>query len=226
MLTITTTPEWLQAHPGAAIGLLELSGGRNQDPGERLQARKHAVEISLRQRYQGFTRADFLALPVMAAYQHYYKRFQKTYHVLLQVESLVLKGRPLPDVLPLVDANFIAEVGSLVLTAGHDAARLRGPILLDVSREEDAMTQMDGTSRTIRAGDMVMRDSAGICCSIIYGQDDRSPISAETSHVLYVAYAPAGVPVETVESQLQGIEDNIRLFSPDAVVEQSVILSA
>jgi DNA/RNA-binding domain of Phe-tRNA-synthetase-like protein len=180
----------------------------------------------LRQRYQGFTRADFLALPVMAAYQHYYKRFQKTYHVLLQVESLVLKGRPLPDVLPLVDANFIAEVGSLVLTAGHDAARLRGPILLDVSREEDAMTQMDGTSRTIRAGDMVMRDSAGICCSIIYGQDDRSPISAETSHVLYVAYAPAGVPVETVESQLQGIEDNIRLFSPDAVVEQSVILSA
>ena len=44
------------------------------------------VEASLRQRYAGYTRLDFLKLPVMAAYVRYYRSFDKTYHVLLQVE--------------------------------------------------------------------------------------------------------------------------------------------
>jgi len=88
------------------------------------------------------------------------------------------------------------------------------------------MTPMNGTSRTIRAGDMIMRDADGICCSIIYGQDNRSPISAQTSRVLYVAYAPAGVPAELVDTQLRRIEENIHLFSQTAVVEQHYLLSA
>ena len=73
---------------------------------------------------------------------------------------------------------------------------------------------------------MIMRDANGLCCSIIYGQDNRSPISSETSHVLYVAYAPVGVPAEIVDTQLQKIEMNIRLFSPTAHVERHQLLSA
>ncbi len=73
---------------------------------------------------------------------------------------------------------------------------------------------------------MVMKDADGICCSIIYGQDNRSPITAETTHVLYVAYAPAGVPAEVVDAQLQKIEENIRLFSPNVIVEQHHLLKA
>jgi DNA/RNA-binding domain of Phe-tRNA-synthetase-like protein len=146
--------------------------------------------------------------------------------VQLQVESIVLKGKKLPNVSPLVDANFIAEVETLVLTAGHDVTKLQGSILIDISREGDHITQMNGTSKAIRAGDIIMRDVNGVSCSIIYGQDDRSPISSETSRVLYVAYAPTGVPAETVDAQLWKIEENIRLFSPTAVVEQHRLLSA
>jgi DNA/RNA-binding domain of Phe-tRNA-synthetase-like protein len=72
---------------------------------------------------------------------------------------------------------------------------------------------------------MIMRDANGISCSIIYGQDNRSPISATTTHALYVIYAPAGVPREAVEVQLQKIEKNIRIFSPAAVLEQKQLLS-
>jgi DNA/RNA-binding domain of Phe-tRNA-synthetase-like protein len=85
---------------------------------------------------------------------------------------------------------------------------------------------MNGTSKVIYAGDMIMKDPDGICCSIIYGQDHRSPISTETSRVLYVAYAPAGVPAELVDLQLRKIEENIRLFSPTVVVEQLCFLKA
>ena len=123
----------------------------------------------MRQRYQGFTRQEFLALPVMADYDRYYKRFNKTYHVQLQLESIVLKGKPLPDVSPAVDANFMAEVETLILTAGHDGENLGGPIVIDVSRDGEQMTQMNGSVQAARADDMIMR-AAGEPGSIIYGQ--------------------------------------------------------
>jgi len=125
-----------------------------------------------------------------------------------------------------VDSNFLAEMETFVLTAGHDAARLHEPILIDVSHEGEQITQMRGSSKAIRAGDMLMRDADGISCSIIYGQDNRSPISADTTHVLYVSYGPPDVPVEAMRTQLQSIEENVRLFSPSAILEQSRLISS
>jgi DNA/RNA-binding domain of Phe-tRNA-synthetase-like protein len=52
---------------------------------------------------------------------------------------------------------------------------------------------MNGADKNLPPGDMVMRDAQGVCCSILYGQDDRSAISAATTRALYVAYAPPGV---------------------------------
>jgi DNA/RNA-binding domain of Phe-tRNA-synthetase-like protein len=70
MLSISATNEWHSAHPGAVIGLLELSGVENSQPSARLDERKRETEARLRERY--------LSLPVMAAYERYYKRFEKT----------------------------------------------------------------------------------------------------------------------------------------------------
>ena len=226
MLSITATNEWRKSHPGAIIGLLELSGAGGIISSPELEARKREVESRLREKYQGFTRKDFLALPILSAYDRYYNRFDKTYHVQLQLESIVLKGKSLPAVSPLVDVNFMAEMETFLLSAGHDAAKLVEPLVMDVSREGESMTQMNGASKVIRAGDMIMRDAQGLACSILYGQDNRSPISPDTSHVLYVAYVPPGVPAETVETHLRTIEANIRLFSPSAVLEQLRLLTS
>ena len=220
MLPIFATLAWHTAHPGAVIGLLELSGIHQPETSPLLNQRKRETESRLRQRYLGSTRKDIAAHPVIAAYIRYYKRFSKTYHVLLQAESVALKDKSLPDVCPLVDSAFISEMETFVLTAGHDVDLLQPPILIDVSHEDEQMVQMDGTTKVIRAGDMIMRNAEGISCSILYGQCKRSPITAQTKHVLYVAYAPSGVPKETVQAHLQGIEANIRLFSPEAVLEQ------
>jgi DNA/RNA-binding domain of Phe-tRNA-synthetase-like protein len=223
---ITSTSDWSSAHPGGMVGLLELSGVENPLTCPELNLAKQNTVARLRRDYAEFSRQNFLALPVMAAYEPYYKRFNKTYHVLLQLESIVLKGKNLPDVSPLVDANFAAEVDTLILTAGHDVARLEEPVTIDVSQPGDEMTLMSGETRPIRPGDMIMRDRHGISCSIIYGQDNLSPITPTTRHVLYVAYAPAGVPAEAVEAQLRQIERYVRLFSPQAVTEQSRLLRA
>ena len=226
MLAVQATDDWRAAHLGGCIGLLEMRGVDNTAAAPALDERKRQIEAAVREQYRGYIRADFLALPVMAAYDRYYTRFNKTYHVQLQLESIVLKGKALPNVSPAVDANFMAEIETLVLTAGHDVAKLHEPVVIDVSRDGERMTQMKGEPKDIRAGDMLMRDADGISCSIIYGQDARSPIARETTRVLYVAYAPAGVPAESVEAQLTKIADYVRLASPVAHVEQQRLIAA
>jgi DNA/RNA-binding domain of Phe-tRNA-synthetase-like protein len=223
---ISTTAAWREAHPRALIGILEVSNVQNKAPAPALEERKREAAARLRSRYRGFSRADFVSAPVLSDYVRYYKSFEKTYHVQLQLESLVLKEKPFPTVSPLVDANFIAELETLVLTAGHDVARLKEPLSIDVSRAGDQITQMNGAIRPMREGDMVMRDGGGISCSIIYGQDNRSPISERTTHALYVAYAPPGIPESAVAAQLDGILANIRSFARGCGVEQRTLLKA
>ncbi len=226
MIDFSATREWRITHPGAMIGLLELENIELNVSSPQLDDKKRKTESALREQYKGYTRQDFLSNPVISAYSRYYRQFNKTYHVLQQVESIALKGKNLPDVSPLVDSNFIAEVNTLVLTAGHDANKLLGSVVIDIARVGDKLIQMNGALKEIPAGDMIMRDLHGVCCSIIYGQDNISPISHETSHVLYVAYAPAGVPVDQVNTQLHSIQENILMYSPFAVLEQQRIIFA
>jgi len=226
MLTITATDAWKEAHPGAQIGLLEISGVDNSQPALALDQEKRAIEGRLREKYAEFSRDDFLSLPVMQAYHRYYRKFGYTYHVLLQLESVALKGKSLPNVSPLVDANFAAELDTLILTAGHDIAFLKAPVLIDVAREGDEITQMDGNQKAVPAGDMLMKDARGVTCTILRGQDNRSPISKNTTHVLYVSYVPEGVTEEQVRAQLDAMEKYVRLFAPGCVLEQSTIICA
>ena len=226
MLPITATHAWRAAHPGAAIGLLEISGADNTAPCAALEDARRAVEARLRQRYAGFTRREFLDIPSMAIYHAYYRSFDKTYHVLLQLESVVLKDKSLPHVSPLVDAVFAAELETLVLTAGHDVDCLGGPVSMDIVGQDEEFTQMGGKAKRLLSGDMAMRDNGKIVCTILYGQDAISPISLATTHPLYVAYAPPGVPPADIQAHLEKIEAHIRLFAPGCRREQLTVIQA
>ena len=213
------TDSWHETFPGAHIGVLLVGDVDNSVRDTPLEARKREIEADLRTQFAGRIRADLLELDVLGAYHAYYRRFDQTYHVQLQLESVVFKGKPLPNITPLVDANFMAELQTFVLTAGHDVDLLRGGLRVDVTRGGEAFTQLGGKVRTLKAGDMSMADETGIVCTVLHGQDAHTPISAQTRRALYVAYAPAGVPVNAVHHQLEIILMHVRLFAPDAVVE-------
>ena len=121
-------PAWHSAFPGAHAGILVMRGVSNPAHHAELELRKGALEESLRARFAGQDRAAIKALPAIQAYQAYYKRFDKTYHIQLQLESVALKGKPIPRVAALVEAMFMAELKNLLLTAGHDLDRLQLPI--------------------------------------------------------------------------------------------------
>ena len=219
MVHIETTERWHATFPGGHVGVLLIGNVDNAKRPTPLNARKREVEARLRERYAGFSRDDFLELETLKAYRDYYKRFGNTYHVQGQLESVVHKGKSLPNVSPLVDANFTAELQTLVLTAGHDADLLKGSLMVDTTKGGETFTQMNGSVKTLKADDMMMSDARGIICTILYGQDKRTPISPKTRRALYVAYAPAGVAEGEVTRQLESIRENVLLFAPGAEVE-------
>jgi hypothetical protein len=53
MTPVTVTSAWRSAHPGALIGLLEISGVDNRAACPDLDARKRALEQRLRERFSG-----------------------------------------------------------------------------------------------------------------------------------------------------------------------------
>jgi DNA/RNA-binding domain of Phe-tRNA-synthetase-like protein len=156
---------------------------------------------------------------VLRAYQAYYRRFNKSYHVRLQLESLAFKGKPLPRVSALVDAMFMAEMEHLLLTAGHDLDTVDLPIRLAVARGDETYTLLRGEAQVLKAGDMMMADRAGVISSILYGPDQRTQITARTRYVAYAVYAPPGVSAETVQQHLLALQENIRQVSAAGQVE-------
>ncbi len=182
-------------------------------------SRKEALVEELRARYGRLDRSQLASLPSLQVYDAYYKRFKKTYHVQLQLESIAFKGKSLPSVAALVEAMFMAEVKNMLLTAGHDLDALQLPARLDVTKGDEVYTLMRGQPQQVKPGDMIISDGKGIMSNIIYGPDQRTQIQPGTRNVIYTTYAPAGISEQAVTEHLQDIQEYVRLFAPDAQTE-------
>lgn len=226
MLHVEVTDRWHQHFSGGHVGLLLIGDVDNAKRETPLDQKKREIELRLRETFADYSRKDLLELEALSAYRQYYKQFGNTYHVQLQLESVAHKGKALPNVSPLVDANFAAELETLILTAGHDADLLVPPLVIDTAQGNESFVQMSGAEKTLKPNDVMMSDDKGIICTIIYGQDQRTPISPSTRRALYVAYAPPGITAAIVQQQLDAIRDNVLLFAPNAQVEMMEIYSA
>jgi DNA/RNA-binding domain of Phe-tRNA-synthetase-like protein len=213
------TEAWKSAFPDAHAGVLVMQAVHNPASHAGLERSKEALMGELRSRYGGLDRGQLQALPAMQVYGAYYKRFNKTYHVQLQLESIVFKGKSIPGVAALVEAMFMAEIKNMLLTAGHDLDSLQLPIRLDVTRGDEVYTLMHGQPQQAKPGDMIISDGQGIISNIIYGPDQRTQIQPGTRNVIYTTYAPAGIAQPSVTRHLQEIERYVRMFSPQAKTE-------
>ena len=227
MIEVSFTPEWHSVHAGGHVGLLLVGPLDNHPRPSPLDAQKLRVEAAVRDAYGSLDRAALLARsPILRAYKRYYRSFNKTYHVQLQLESVAHKGKSLPVVSPLVDACFAAELETGLLTASHDADLLQPPLSITVSQADDLLPLLSGKDQLLKAGDMAMVDATGVICTIVYGQDRRSPVTPQTQRVLYVTYAPAGVPHSAVADHHVALLRNVQLFAPDAALTLNRIETA
>jgi len=210
---------WKRAYPGAAVGVLIMRNVVNPESHAALDKRKEELENQLRARFSDYDRAALKALPTIQAYNAYYKRFKKTYHVQLQLESVIFKGRSIPRMGALVEAMFMAELKNLLLTAGHDLEAVQMPVRLDVAKGGERYIRLNGQEQELKAGDMMMADARGIISCVLYGPDFRTRIIPETRHVLFTVYAPAGIGEQAVYDHLQNIQANVLLVAPEASTE-------
>lgn len=208
---------WGKAQPGSVVGALVLRGVSAPEFSEALDSKKRQLEAQLRSSYS--SRTELEALPVLQAYAAYYKGFRKNYHVLFQLESVVLKDKPIPSVNPMVEAMFVAELENMLLTAGHDLDRVQLPVTVDIASGEESYVLMNGQQQITRAGDMHMADQSGVISSVIYGPDQRTRISKQTKNLLFVVYAPPGVGETRVRQHLADIQTNVALFAPELEAE-------
>ena len=213
------TSAWKSAYPDAYVGVLVMRDVFNSSHHAELEDRKAALEEELRAQFAGQDRAALVSHPVLKAYGDYYRRFKKTYHIQLQLESIVLKGKSIPSVAGLVEAMFMAEMQDLLLTAGHDLDVVRLPLTLDVAQGTEQYTLLRGEGQTLKAGDMLIRDQTGVISSIIYGPDQRTQITPDTRNVVFTVYAPPGIDAQTVKDHLQHIRDYVLVFAPQAQIE-------
>jgi len=220
---LSLTDGWKTAYPNASVGSLTMRGAANPATCPALQARKASLETELRARFVGKSRDDIKALPEMRAYAAYYKRFKKTYHVQLQLESVALQGKSIPSVAALVETMFMGELKNFLLTAVHDLDVAQSPVRIDVADGSESYVALNGQSQMLKLGDMFIADALGVLSSIIYGPDARTQVTPETRNVLFTVYAPEGITPETVRRHLEDTRDFVWLIAPDAeVVEMEV----
>lgn len=217
MFNVTST--WKSSFPNAHAGVLVMRNASNPAHHAELEKQKMELEEQLRSQFSGQDRAAIASHPVLQVYGEYYKHFKKTYHVQLQLESIVLKGKSIPTVASLVECMFMAEVKNMLLTAGHDLDTLELPLTLDVTKGTESYVLLRGETQTIKAGDMMISDQMGIISNIIYGPDQRTQITASTRNVVFTVYSPAGIDKRLITSHLQDMRDYVMVIAPEARME-------
>ena len=216
---------WKATFPDAHAGVLVMRDVYNPPQHAALEERKAALEEHLRSHYAGLDRSAIKGDPVMQAYDAYYRRFKKTYHVQLQLESIVFKGKSIPSGTALVEAMFMAEVKNGLLTAGHDLDSVQLPITIDVSTGDELYTLLRGSEQVLKAGDMMMVDQVGIISSILYGPDQRTQIKGGTRNVVFTVYVPPAVEEEHVARHLHDIQEAVLVVAPEAQTEMLRVFS-
>jgi DNA/RNA-binding domain of Phe-tRNA-synthetase-like protein len=218
-MQIVLSPSLTQKYPGACCGFLAVELSASPSPAPQLEACKVALTQELRSLYPD--EASIKADPILQAYAAYYKRFKKTYHVALQLDSIALKEKTIPTGPTLVQCMFMAELQNRLLTAGHDLRTLQAAgdrVSVDVAQGGETYTLLRGTPQVLKPNDLFMADGKGIISSIIYGPDQRTQITPETTAALFTVYAPPGIGKERVQQHLDTIRDYTNLVSASAKV--------
>lgn len=218
---LQVTEEWKQVHQGASLGFMLLKNVLNPEQCEVLETSKRKLETELRSMFM--SKEELSAHFPISIYSNYYKRYNKTYHVLKQLESIIFKGKGIPGVAAIVEAMFMAELGNGLLTAGHDYDNLKLPLTLDAATGKETYILMNGKEEVVKPQDMMISDTVGIISSIIHGPDLRTRILPETRNVVFVVYAPAGISKDIVVNHLSHIYDYAKLVSPNAKIERQEV---
>ena len=156
------------------------------------------------------------------SYYRFFKKFKKTYPVLLQYESIIFKNREFPKNNPIIEIPFLLELTTLVLSGTHDVTKIEGPVNLCLSHNKTSFEGMRGEAHTY-PGDLFAMDNRGIIFSEIAGSDARTCASKDSTHVIYPIFGVPDINKDIIANAISKLISYINVLCPDAKIEYKII---
>ncbi len=221
---INIVPKVKSVCPGAAFGVLVVNGLTSQSERSAMDSIITAEIAQIKSRYPDYERKAALSADPLCHYATYYKKFKKSYHVLGQLESVLLNGKTIPPVGVPVEAMFLAEIKNLLLSAGHDLDLIAGELTVGIATEPLSYQGITGKEQQLVQHDLYLSDEKGIISSIMSGPDYRTRITDTTKNALYFVYGVPGVEEPLIRAHLKTIFEYLSQAIPSAVIQSLEVL--
>ena len=168
----------------------------------------HIVDTEIEQiklKHSKYQRQAALSTEPLCHYATYFRRHKKSYPVLGQLESVLLKGKSIPPVGVPIETMFLAEIKNLLLTAGHDLDSIKGTLSINVATECISYTGLSGKEQQLVNHDLYLSDEAGVLSSVLNGPDYRTKITESTRNAFYFVYGVEGITETLIQEHLNTI---------------------
>lgn len=219
MLQITKEPAL--AERNISVGLVEV---RYPERTEWNDAAFHALVeqefAALRERFAAYERKEVFG---ENPYFRFFKKFKKTYPVMMQFESIMFKGQPFPSFNPITEIPYLLELTTHVLSGTHDIDCIQGPVVLFEGTEKAPFTGMRGTEAHTYPGDVCARDDGGIIFSMIAGADARTCAHPDSCHVFYPIFGTPDLPVSVITDAMDTLTRYVQTLAPTAQIETQLL---
>lgn len=156
-------------------------------------------------------------------YFRFFRKFKKTYPVMLQAESVLFKGRPFPADNPVTAIPFLLELCTFVLSGTHDVDQMDGSLTLFTPDAKLPFIGLRGEEVHTYPNDICGRDNGGIILSMIAGADERTCARPDSRHVFYPVFGTPDTTDEWIHSNLERLESYVKVLAPEAVIEKIVV---
>lgn len=218
MITISSKAKAM--YPDLCIGALLIKNINNSYLNSEMYNASRALEKDLRMQYGSLTRKELNNTEVLSGYFSYCKKFTKTYHVLLQLESIIFKDKQIPSVSPLVQSMFMGELKNHFLSSVHDYAFVEEPLHLDLSNGEEAFTYFNGEKRILKKEDLYIKDNKDIISAILYGMDEKTKVTEKTTEALYTVYVPFKIEGKKILLHLEDMAKFVKTNDSNVTIEE------
>ena len=179
----------------------------------------HSEIAQLKEKYADYDRK---AVWGENPYVRFFKKFKKTFPVMLQFESAVLKDRPFPAFNPVAEVAFLLEITDFVLSGAHDINCIDGDATLYIATEKENFEGMRETLHTY-PNDFCARDNSGIIFSLIAGTDKRTSAKPDSTNVLYPIFAAPDMDTVVIENAFATLERYVLTLAPDAEIKTYIL---
>jgi len=213
------SPTVKELYPTSKFGIMVVRGLNSSANRPHMDTLKNNEIKRIKALRGGYERKSVINSEPVCHYVAYYKKFKKTYPVLLQLESILLKDKGIPGVGMPVEAMFLAEVNNQLLTAGHDLDQIDGGLTMNIAAGTENYRGISGKARQLTKNDLFLSDKSSILSSILNGPDYRTRITDTTQNVLYFVYGVDGITEEQIRNHLGNIRSYLMTAIPDVKMQ-------